>query len=225
MGSRAVLLDRGDYEKLVTDRRLAASPLGNPIPPKFQPGWCRRRVERDDTTHYLRDENTDSEDEGSGNETTNGQREDTEPIRRDIIKGKTPRFRDNLRWQVKTDEKYFRGLTTTTRGHLKPWPLRRNVRVPIEHGSDYHQGDDVESGEGGRGCEPGGWWASSNSAPQVEGHVIGSKIHLDSTTLVTPPSAMEASMLILFKVWQRPKATIDGSRVTPPQTVVPNSKV
>ncbi|MCE2055320.1 hypothetical protein HAX54_042411 [Datura stramonium] len=73
------------------------------------------------------------------------------------------------------------------------------------------------------GAEVGG--ASSNSAPQVEGHVIGSKIHLDSTTLVTPPSAMEASMPDPLSVATVPKATIDGSRVTPPQTVVPNSKV
>ncbi|MCE2055321.1 hypothetical protein HAX54_042412 [Datura stramonium] len=114
------------------------------IPPKFQPtiGGARRRVERDDTTHYLRDENTDSEadgfgssndspdsDEGSGNETTSSPAEDTEPIRRDIIKGKTPRFRDNLRWQVKTDEKYFQeGLTTTTRGHLKR-SIAEEVRI------------------------------------------------------------------------------------------------
>ncbi|MCD7450016.1 hypothetical protein HAX54_002893 [Datura stramonium] len=59
-------------------------------------------------------------DKGSGNEATSNPQKDIEPIRGDIIKGKTPGFRDSLCWQVKGAEKHFQeGLTTIARVHLK----------------------------------------------------------------------------------------------------------
>ncbi|MCD7471993.1 hypothetical protein HAX54_012815 [Datura stramonium] len=58
--------------------------------------------------------------EGSDNETTSSLAGDSEPIRGDVIKGKTPGFRDNLHWQVKGADTYYQeGLTTTTRGYFK----------------------------------------------------------------------------------------------------------
>ncbi|MCE3049759.1 hypothetical protein HAX54_045735 [Datura stramonium] len=127
------------------------------MPPKFQPtrGGARRRVERADNTHHLRDENTNSEGKiqevgtskpttdgsssSSDNEATSSPTEDTEPIRGDIIKGKTPGFRDNLHWQVKGDEKHFQeGLT---RGHLKR-TIMEEVRIIS---SEFLEYGDIEA--------------------------------------------------------------------------------
>ncbi|MCD7465265.1 hypothetical protein HAX54_000941 [Datura stramonium] len=118
------------------------------MPPKFQPtkGGARKRIVRTKTTHHLQDENIEFEGEiqeskeghdslangssssgkdfdsnkGTGNEATSSPTKVSEPMRGDVIKGKTLGFRDSLCWQVKGAEKHFqKSLTTIARGHLK----------------------------------------------------------------------------------------------------------
>ncbi|MCE3051870.1 hypothetical protein HAX54_051088 [Datura stramonium] len=92
---------------------------GVTMTPTFRPtrGGARKRIERTETAHHLRDENIFDEgddsstdgsssngnysnsDEGSGSEATSSPEGDSEPMRGDILKGKKPSFRDSLRWQ------------------------------------------------------------------------------------------------------------------------------
>ncbi|MCE3216533.1 hypothetical protein HAX54_006791 [Datura stramonium] len=99
------------------DDGSSISPSSNQviIPPKFQPtkGGARRRVERDDTTHRLRDENIDSE--GEIEETSRGhlKRNITEEVR--IIDSEFPEYLDimgeykfyDLGWMSEVPGNYY----------------------------------------------------------------------------------------------------------------------
>ncbi|MCD9560847.1 hypothetical protein HAX54_019654 [Datura stramonium] len=124
------------------------------MPPKSQPriGGSKRRTDKTETTHHLRDENTDSKEESdegddslengsssngpgsdsveeSDNEVTSSSTRESEPLRGDVLKAKMRGFRDSLHSKFKRADKYFwEGLTTTARGHLKR-SIAEEVRI------------------------------------------------------------------------------------------------
>ncbi|MCD9638040.1 hypothetical protein HAX54_021706 [Datura stramonium] len=67
--------------------------------------------------------------------------------------------------------------------------------------------------------------ASSSSASPVERHITGVIVHSELTTLATPSPATDATPHDPLSVIPSIEATTDGSRVTPPQTIVPDSGV